>query len=436
MKRSYAAAAGIAVVATLALAGCSGGGGGDAAAPEESSGPVTLTLSGWSLDTTPEFQALADAFHEENPDVTVELKGYDAAEYNTLLTADLAAGSGPDIITQKEVKFVPTFVEGGQLLDVSDVDLPDGISGAKSYEVDGTAYAVPYRNDSWVLYYNKALFDQAGVEYPDGSWTWDDYADAADALNEGLTGAGSAAKAAYLHRWQSTVQGFANAQEDGDILEGEYDYMEPFYDNVLALQDAGDQVDYNTSAANQLTYQGEFGKQNAAMMPMGTWYVATLIAQQASGDADDFEWGIAPIPQVDSKTAGLDNTPVTFGDPTGFGINAGIDDSKVAAAKEFLAFAAGEKGAQILAEIGITPALLTDPVVETYFSVEGAPTDDLSKFAYSTHEVFPENPTSNKAAAIQGILNDMHTAIMSGSASVSDAISEAQDRVANEVGLD
>ena len=105
--------------------------------PRNPPGPVTLSLSGWSLDTTPEFQALADAFHEENPDVTIELKGYDPAEYNTLLTADLAAGSGPDIITQKEVKFVPTFVDGGQLLDVSDVELPDGISGAASYEVDG-----------------------------------------------------------------------------------------------------------------------------------------------------------------------------------------------------------------------------------------------------------------------------------------------------------
>ncbi|GAA5210091.1 ABC transporter substrate-binding protein [Microbacterium kyungheense] len=435
MKRSYAAAAGIAVVATLALAGCSSSGD-DAAAPEESSGPVTLTMSGWSLDTTPEFQKLADAFHEKNPDVTIELKGYDPTEYNTLVTADLAAGSAPDIITQKEVKYVPTFVNGGQLLDVSDVELPDGISGAKSYEVDGTAYAVPYRNDSWVLYYNKALFDQAGVEYPDGSWTWDDYADAADALTAGLTSAGSAAKGAYLHNWQSTVQGFANAQTDSDILKGKYDYMEPFYERQLAMQDAGDQVDYNTAKANQLTYQGEFGKQNAAMMPMGTWFVATLIAQQASGDADSFDWGIAPIPQESSKTTGLDNTPVTFGDPTGLAINAAIDKSKVAAAKEFLAFAAGEEGAQVLAGIGITPALLTDAVVDTYFSVDGAPTDDLSKFAYSTHEVHPENPTSDKAAAIQGILGDMHTAIMSGSQSPADAIKEAQDRVANEVGTD
>jgi multiple sugar transport system substrate-binding protein len=169
---------------------------------------------------------------------------------------------------------------------------------------------------------------------------------------------------------------------------------------------------------------------------MGTWFVATLIAQQGTGDADDFEWGIAPIPQVDDSTAGLDNTPVTFGDPTGLGINAAIDESKVQAAKDFLAFAAGEKGAEILAGIGITPALLSDSVVETYFAVDGAPTDDLSKFAYSTHEVHPENPTSSKTAAIQGILNDMHTAIMSGSTPVADAITQAQDRVANEVGLD
>lgn len=432
MKRKFAAAAGVAVVATLSLAACSG----SSETPAEESGPVTLTMSGWSLDTTPEFQALADAFQEENPDVTIELKGYDPAEYNTLLTADLAAGSGPDIITQKEVKFVPTFVEGGQLLDVSDVELPDGISGASSYEVDGTAYAVPYRNDSWVLFYNKALFDQAGVEYPDGSWTWDDYSEAAAALTEGIAAAGGTAKGAYLHNWQSTVQGFASAQSDTDVLTGDYEYMEPFYENVLALQGDGYQVDFNTAKANQLTYQGEFGKQNAAMLPMGTWFVATLIAQQASGDADDFEWGIAPIPQVDDSTAGLDNTPVTFGDPTGFGINAAIDDSKVQAAKDFLAFAAGEEGAQILAGIGITPALLSDSVVETYFAVDGAPADDLSKFAYSTHEVFPENPTSNKTAAIQGILNDMHTAIMSGSMPVADAITEAQERVANEVGLD
>lgn len=434
MKRIIIATAGLAVGA-VALAGCSGGDNATGAADPD--GPITLTVSGWSVSTTPEFQLLADAYHEKNPDVTVEVMDYDPAEYNTLVTADLAAGKGPDIITQKEVKFVTTFQEGGQLLDVSDVELPEGIGGASSYEVDGTAYAVPYRQDSWVLYYNKALFDEAGIDYPDGSWTWDDYASTAVELESKLAEAGSAATGAYQHGWQSTVQGFATAQSDGaDLLSGDYEYFAPYYERVLELQDAGAQVGYNTVTANQLTYQGEFGKQKAAMLPMGTWFVATLISQQASGEADDFEWGIAPAPQQDESTTGTDATPVTFGDPTGFGINANIDQAKVDAAKGFLEFAASEEAATALAEIGITPALLTDPVVDAYFSLEGAPQDELSTFAVQTHETLPESPTSSKTAAIQNILNDMHSAILSGSSDVDAAISEAEERVANEVGIE
>lgn len=428
MKRRFAAVGSIALVATLGLAACSGG---DTSSSDgaDAGGEVTLTLSGWSLDTTPEFQVLADAFHEQHPDVTVELKEYDAAEYNTLLTADLAAGVGPDLITQKEVKFVTTFQEGGQLLDVSDVALPDGIGGASSYEVDGVAYGVPYRQDRWVLFYNKAMFDDAGVEQPDGSWTWDDYDAAAEEI-----AAETDANGTYLHRWQSTVQGFANAQTGSDILEGDYGYLADAYERTLALQDDGAQVDFNTSSANMLTYQGEFGTQKAAMLPMGTWYVATLIAQQASGEANDFEWGIAPIPQLDASTTGLDATPVTFGDPTGLSINAAIDDGKLDAAKEFLAFAASPEAAAALAAIGITPAYTDDSTADSFFAVDGAPTDELSTFAWSTAEVYPENPTSNRTAAIQGILNDLHTAVMSGSTSIDQAIDDAEARVASEVG--
>ncbi|KQQ05536.1 MULTISPECIES: ABC transporter substrate-binding protein [unclassified Rathayibacter] len=431
MKRKIAAAGALIVSATLVLTACSSG------TSSEASGPATLTVSGWSLQTTPEFQVLADGFHEKYPDVTVELKEYDPAEYNTLVTADLAAGSGPDIITQKEVKYVTTFKEGGQLLDVSDIELPDGISGTESYEIDGSAYAVPYRQDSWVLYYDKTLFDTAGVAYPDGSWTWDDYADAAEALKAGLTAAGNTAYGAYLHRWQSTVQGFASAQApDADILSGEFDYLEPYYDRTLSLQDDKAQVDFNTITANQLGYGSEFGTQKAAMMLMGTWYVGSLTAQQASGEAQDFDWGIAPAPQYDESTTGLDETPVTFGDPTGFGINANIDDSKTQAAKDFLAYAASADAAERLAEIAITPALLDDEVAETFFATPGVPTDELSRFAVSTHDTKPENPTSSKTAAVQTILGDLHTGVMSGSESVSDAVSTAQDRVASEVGTD
>src|SRR6187402_587058 len=426
MKSTIAAPIGIAVAASLLLAGC-----GAQETPAEPEGPVTITVSGWSFETTPEFKLLADGFHAENPNVTVELVEYDPAEYSTLVTADLGAGTAPDIITQKEVKYVPVFVDGEQLLDVSDVELPDGLGGVSSYEVDGAQYAVPYRQDSWVLYYNKDIFDAAGVDYPDGSWTWDDYADAAKDIK-----AATGKNGAYEHRWQSTTQGFANAQSKGaDIFSGDYEYFKSYYETRLDLQASGAEVDYNTSKANSLTYQAEFGKQNAAMLTMGTWYVATLISQQASGDADTFNWGFAPAPQLTSSTAGLDKTPVTFGDPTAFGINAAISEDKIAAAKSFLAYAAGEGAASALAGIGITPALTNDVVAEAYFAVAGAPSDDLSKFAWSTHETKPENPTSADTAAVQNILNTViHDPVLAGATSIDDAIKAAKTQFEAEVG--
>ncbi|WP_265521131.1 ABC transporter substrate-binding protein [Oerskovia flava] len=434
MKRKTPVLIGMTAALALTLTACSGDDGGSDT-PPAAEGPVTLTLAGWSLSSTPEFQTLADAFNEENPDVTVEVQEYAAGDdYDTQMTADLAAGTAPDVYVLKNLKNFFTYQSGGQLLDVSEVTgaLDPSTGGLDAYEADGASYAVPYRQDSWVLYYNQDMFDEAGVDQPDGSWTWDDYEQAANDLTDGLEGD---ARGTYQHSWQSTVQGFALAQSGGALDTADYGYLEPFYDRVLDLQDSGAQVDFGTITTNSLTYQAEFGTQKAAMLPMGSWYVATLIAQQASGEADEFAWGLAPIPQVDSSTTGTDATPVTFGDPTGLGINAGIDEEKIQAAQDFLAFAAGEGGANALAEIGITPALLGDDVVDTYFGLEGMPTDDLTRFAFSTHETLPENPVGASTAIVQNILGDLHSAVMSESTSVADAISEAEARAANEAGI-
>ena len=433
MKRSIATGLGIAAALSMTLTGCGGGSGGTGSDSAASAGPVTISLAGWSLATTPEFKTLADAFHQANPNITVELKQYDAANYDTQMVADLAAHSAPDMYVQKNLMNFFTYQDGGQLMDVSDVakKLGKGISGLNAYKVDGATYAIPYRQDSWYLYYNKDLFDAAGVGYPDGTWTWDDYAKNAGLLAAGLKAAGSRAQATYQHGWQSLVQGFANAQSPkADILKGDFEYMKPFYKRAIAMQTAGDQPTYGTVTTNSLTYQAQFGKQKSAMMPMGSWYVATLIAQEATKDADTFNWGFAPIPQLDSSTI---TKPVTFADPTGIGINPAIDKSKVAAAKAFLAFIGSEDASTKLTGIGITPAYASDAVTKSYFGLKGVPGDDLSRSAFATHDTRPENPVSKDTAAIQNILLDMHSSIMSGSKSVDAGIAEAEARVKSEV---
>jgi multiple sugar transport system substrate-binding protein len=432
MKRSIAVVLGAATMAiSLLLTGC--GSGSDSS--DSSSGPITLTLAGWSLSTTPEFKTLADGFHATHPNVTVQLKEYDTTNYDTQMVADLAAGKAPDIYVQKNLKNFYTYQHGRQLLDVSDVakGLGDKVGGLSDYQVDGKTYAIPYRQDSWVLFYNKDLFAKAGIADPDGSWTWDDYVNASKQLTAKLKAAGSKALGDYQHTWQSTVQGFALAQTSGaDLTSGTFSYLKPYYTRALNLQSSGAQVKFGDATTNSLTYQAEFGKQQAAMMLMGTWYIATLLAQQTSGDADQFQWGMAPAPQLDKSTTGTSATPVTFGDPTGLGVNPKISKNKVAAAKQFLAYAAGEDGAKALAGIGITPAD-TAAVTDTFFALKGMPTDNVSKFAFATHNTKPENPVSQYTAGLQNVLNDLHTAVMSGSKPVDAGISEAQSRAKNEV---
>jgi multiple sugar transport system substrate-binding protein len=436
MKRPIATVLGVVAAISLALAGCSSGGGAPEAKPFPT-GPVTITLAGWSLASTPEFKVLADGFKAMHPNVTVELKEYDATNYDTQMTADLAAGTAPDIYVLKNLKNFFTYQDGGQLVDVSDVaqQLGNAVGGLSSYQVGGKTYAIPYRQDSWVLYYNQDLFDRAKVAHPDGTWTWDDYATAAKDLTTGLKAAGSTALGTYQHVWQSTVQGFALAQTpDAKLDSGQYSFFKPYYTRSLDLQAAGAQQTFGTATTNKLTYQAQFGKQSAAMMLMGTWYIATLLKQRTTGDADKFNWGLAPAPQSDPNKAGSSNTPVTFGDPTGLGINPGLSDGgKLTVAKEFLAYAAGEAAAKALAGIGITPASTADAVVQALFSLDGVPSDDVSEFAWRTHDTKPENPVSKFTAGVQNLLNTMHSAVLSNSKSIDDAINEAQTKAKNEV---
>lgn len=439
MKRKFAVGAVIAaVVASLSLTACGGSSsstGSSAAATPDESKPVTLTMSTWSQSSTPEFKILADGFHKAHPNVTIQLKDYDPTKYATLLTADLAAGTAPDILAIKQVTDMVTFASGNQLQDVSDVPLVSGIKGGSSYKFNGKQYAIPYRIDGNVLFYNKDLFKKADVPIPDGSWTWADYTKAAEKLKTGLKAAGSSALPAYLHTWNSQVQGFATAQApNANMLNGDYSYMKPFYEQALQMQNEGLQLSFATATANNTTYQAEFGKQQAAMMLMGTWYVATLQQQQANGDADKFEWGMAPAPQLTSATAGTDKTPITFGDPTGFAINAKTDPAKTAIAKEFLAYAESEPAAESLAKIGVTPALASSQVVSTYFGQSGMPTDSLSKFAWAKEKIAPQNPPSTRTPAASTALTAMHSAIMTGSAPFAKAVSDAATQFKSQAG--
>ena len=440
-------AAALASVAAMALSAC-GSQGGDVSQAEslDANQQVEISFAGWSLKSSPEFQALADAFNKEHPNVKVNIKEYSADDYDTQLTTDLSGGTAPEVFPVKNLQKYYTYAVDSQgladLSSIADGYKNDSNIDISQYNIDGKYYAMPYRQDSWVLFYNKTMFEKAGVAIPDGTWTWDDYIKAAEELKEKLPAAGYDANSVYPtyhHNWQSVFQSFTTAQSASDsdgakknFLSGDYSYMKDNYTNIfLKAQDEKLTVDYNTSSANKVQYQAQFGTEKAAMMPMGTWYAATLVSQQASGDADQFEWGMAPIPQS-SSVKSESGKPITFGDPTGLAISASATGQKQAAAVEFVKWASGEGGAKALAAIGTTPAYFSDAVVDTYFGVKGMANDDLTKKTWKEHDTRPENYVDKATNELQTVLKKTNSSIMTETDSVDNAIASANKSIADQ----
>src|SRR5699024_12766295 len=97
MKRRYLTATATAAAAALVLTACGGGDDQGEGGQNGASGEVTVSLAGWSLDTTPEFQWLADAFLEQNPEQTIHLGEHSAVEYDSELSVQLPPRTAPEL---------------------------------------------------------------------------------------------------------------------------------------------------------------------------------------------------------------------------------------------------------------------------------------------------------------------------------------------------
>lgn len=411
-----------AAAAAAPLAACgSGSKSGSAAGGSGDSGAVELTVSVWSMASTPEFQVLFDAFHQANPAITVKPVDILAADYPTKVTTMLAAGDSTDVITMKNVIDYARYAGRGQLRDIS--QLAAGGDGAKLggldtfRQKDGKYYALPYRQDFWVLFYNKKLFDAAGKQYP-ANLTWDQYADLAKSLTSG-SGTGKV-YGAYHHTWRSVVQAISAAQTGGDLLGGDYQFFTDQYQMALGLQDAGAVIDFGTASTQKIGYASVFENKQTAMLPMGTWFIAALLKDKKAGKTDA-DWAIAPMPQRPGAS-GI----TTFGSPTAFAVNKNAKHA--AAAEKFVQFATGAEGAKALAAIGIVPALLTSDTRQSYFALPGMPTDTGSQKAFQPDKIVLEMPIGPKTSQIDTMLTEEHQLVMTKQKSIAAGIKEMDSR--------
>ncbi|WP_371534892.1 sugar ABC transporter substrate-binding protein [Streptomyces sp. NBC_00466] len=169
----------------LGATACSGG-------SDESSagGKVQLTYRIWDATQRPAMQHIVDAFEAAHPSVKVKIQVTASAEYWTKMQADATSGSAPDVFWMNGPN-AQLYESNGILMPLSDKldangvklsDYPKSLVGLYNYK--GTQYGIPKDFDTVGLWYNKKLFDAAGVKYPDDTWTWKTVQDAARKLTD------------------------------------------------------------------------------------------------------------------------------------------------------------------------------------------------------------------------------------------------------------
>ena len=286
-------------------------------------------------------------------------------------------------------------------------------------------YALPFRSDFWLIFYNKDLFDAAGVPYPGNDMTLDQY----DALARRLTRGSGANKTygAHYHTWRSAVQLFGILDGKNTIVDGTYDFLAPYYNRVLKEQDDGIVQAYATLKTSGTHYSGVFFNSQAAMLNMGTWFIATQIDKVKSGESTAKNWGLVKYPHPGGVSAGT-----TLGTITGVAVNR--NSKNKAAALEFMRFVSGPEGAAILAKTGTIPAIMNQEVINTISAIPGFPPDANSKEALNVTKTYLEMPLHEKSADIEVVLNECHDSIMTKNTTVTSGISQMNDRVGRILG--
>lgn len=396
-----------------------------------------VTIRWWHINTNENeaayFQGLADAFVEENPHVNIEITILENEAFKSRLVTMMQANDPPDLFQSWGGGVLWTFAEAGLVRDISaelEGEWRDSFSAQAAvelYGLDGEYYGVPFTWGAVGLFYNRDLFEQAGLDPDNPPQTWDEFLEAIQTLKDaGITpialggrdkwpghfwwvylairlGGEETFLAAYNRDGSFTDEPFVKA---GEYLKQLSD-LEPFSSGFLGLN-------YNDQSA--LMGNGE-----AAMELMGQWAPAVQAGNSITGEGIGDALGWFTFPQIEE---GLGNADDVLGGGDGFAVGANAPDETI----EFLRFLTQAENQRAGAEIWVVPV------------VEG------------TEDVFDDNPVlasvveaRNNASyfqlyydqflppAVGAVVNDAVEALFAGVASPEDVAAMIEESASFEL---
>ncbi len=352
--------------------------GGETAAPAESDAGDGSTTITWAMWGSPEeiatHQAVADAFMVEHPEITVEIYSQPWGDYFTSIQTLWASGDAaavPDVLflspvvnyaAQGVLENLDPFIEkSGYAVD----DYWPALLDFATYE--GSIYGFPRDIGLEVLYYNKDIFDEVGVEYPDETWTWDDFLAAADKLTV-VESSGQVTR--YALGMEGGKYQLWMGQNKASFLDDMYNPSSCTMDApeaIQAIQFFADMMDNNYAMRPANLNQaggdaGVFANGQAAMIIQNASRISQFNAAELNYDV-----AVVPIPADGQRSASAAGAAWTM---------SALSDNKDAA-WTFLSWLQSTDGGQRLyTESGeILPALQSTAKSDAFLGLDTPPTN-------------------------------------------------------------
>lgn len=288
-------------------------------------GVVDLRVDDWSSGDRVEYMnQVVEAFEAENPCITVTLEPNIGDDQNTRRLTWLSAGTSPDLMAYPP-EWAALYMEssdGAAYMDLTAyVEGEDGIKvGEDVYQgiydqgfYDGKLVALPKDYSTSAFYINTALFDAAGIPYPEEGWTWDDALEIALELT--LDSAGNNAASpdfnpddvvqwgidiindgwwrgfqSYLQAWGTltindegtTTTGILNSEAATEALS--------FYRDLVFVHHVAPSATVIGAVEGGRTQMFQDGKIAMGMTFHGPWW------QDVLNETPNLEWSVVPVP--------------------------------------------------------------------------------------------------------------------------------------------
>ena len=353
MKLKKVLTVAMAAVMTLSFAACGSKSSDEGEKKPEGSKDAKLTVAIWDSNQEPGLKEIMNDFTEETG-VEVDIQVTPWGDYWTMLEAATQGGDMPDVFWMHSDQIATYAQYDDILLNLSDkieksdkIDLnnyPENLVNIYKNEA-GDQLAIPKDIDTCAVWYNKTMFDEAGIPYPTSDWTWEDFREIAKKLtNPEKNQYGTSIKpGSYQESWYSTIYAYGGEVISEDKTKSGFDNPKTIeamqlIENIIK---DGSMPDYTVVAENNTEELMMAG--TVAMTFQGSW----MIPDMASNDFIKENCDIAPLPKGPNGTKSISN---------GLGWVASAQGEHTEEAWQLIEYLGSKEAQQKQAELGVTMA--------------------------------------------------------------------------------